>query len=158
MTLRRSDGSERTMKPRHIIVATGVSGIPVWPNVLGLDTFKGAVMHSGQYTTGADWKGRKALVIGTGNSGHDVAQDLCASGVDTTIVQRNPTYIVSIREAQKVYRPTARACRSRIATCLPPRCLIRCCAAPTSSRPPRCARPTGAAEGAGGARLQAHLR
>ena len=103
VTLKRSDGSERTMKPRHIIVATGVSGIPVWPDVPGLDTFKGAVMHSGQYTTGAAWKGRKALVLGTGNSGHDVAQDLCASGVDTTIVQRNPTYIVSIREAQKVY-------------------------------------------------------
>ena len=60
-------------------------------------------MHSGQYTTGAAWKGRKALVIGTGNSGHDVAQDLCASGADVTIVQRSPTYIVSIRQAQKVY-------------------------------------------------------
>ena len=103
VTLKRSDGSERTMNPRHIIVATGVSGIPIWPDVPGLDAFKGAVMHSGQYTSGADWKGRKALVIGTGNSGHDVAQDLCASGVDTTIVQRSPTYIVSIREAQKVY-------------------------------------------------------
>jgi cation diffusion facilitator CzcD-associated flavoprotein CzcO len=91
------------MKPRHIVVATGVSGIPVWPDVPGLDAFGGAVMHSGQYTSGADWKGRKAMVIGTGNSGHDVAQDLCASGVDTTIVQRSPTYIVSIREAQKVY-------------------------------------------------------
>ena len=103
VTLRRSDGSERIMKPRHIIVATGVSGIPIWPKIPGLDSFKGAVMHSGQYTSGAEWKGRKAMVIGTGNSGHDVAQDLCASGVDTTIVQRSPTYIVSIREAQKVY-------------------------------------------------------
>lgn len=103
VTLSRSDGSERTMKPRHIIVATGVSGIPVWPKIPGLDSFKGEVMHSGQYTTGAAWKGRKAMVMGTGNSGHDVAQDLCASGVDTTIVQRSPTYIVSIREAQKVY-------------------------------------------------------
>ena len=103
VTLRRSDGSERTMKPRHIIVATGVSGIPVWPDVPGLGSFEGEVLHSGQYTTGAAWKGRNAMVIGTGNSGHDVAQDLCASGVDTTIVQRSPTYIVSIREAQKVY-------------------------------------------------------
>ncbi len=103
VTLRRSDGSERTMKPRHIVVATGVSGIPIWPKVPGLDSFKGEIMHSGQYTSGVAWKGRKAMVIGTGNSGHDVAQDLCASGVDTTIVQRSPTYIVSIREAQKVY-------------------------------------------------------
>lgn len=103
VTLRRSDGSERTMRPRHIIVATGVSGIPIWPDIPGLKSFKGAVMHSGNYTTGAAWKDGNAMVIGTGNSGHDVAQDLCASGVHTTIVQRSPTYIVSIREAQKVY-------------------------------------------------------
>jgi putative flavoprotein involved in K+ transport len=103
VTLRRSDGSERTLKPRHLIVATGVSGIPIWPSVPGLDTFAGTVMHSGSYTSGEAWKGRKALVLGTGNSGHDVAQDLCSSGADVTLVQRSPTYIVSIREAQKVY-------------------------------------------------------
>jgi putative flavoprotein involved in K+ transport len=103
VTLKRSDGSERTLRPRHVIVATGVSGKPVWPSVPGLDQFAGTVLHSGDYTEGAAWKGRNALVLGTGNSGHDVAQDLCASGAHVTIVQRNPTYIVSIREAQKVY-------------------------------------------------------
>lgn len=103
VTLRRSDGSTRTMKPRHIVVATGVSGTPVWPDVPGLGSFRGAVVHSGNYTDGAAWKGRKALVVGTGNSGHDVAQDLCSSGADVTIVQRSPTYVVSIRQAQKVY-------------------------------------------------------
>jgi len=101
--LRRSDGSERTLRPRHIVVATGVSGTPIWPKVPGLESFGGEMMHSGRYTTGAAWKGREALVIGTGNSGHDVAQDLCASGANVTIVQRSPTYVVSIREAQKVY-------------------------------------------------------
>jgi putative flavoprotein involved in K+ transport len=103
VTLRRSDGSERTLKPRHVIVATGVSGIPVWPAIPGLNAFAGTVMHSGSYTSGTAWKGRKALVLGTGNSGHDVAQDLCSSGAQVTLVQRSPTYIVSIREAQKVY-------------------------------------------------------
>jgi cation diffusion facilitator CzcD-associated flavoprotein CzcO len=103
VTLRRSDGSERILKPRHLIVATGVSGIPVWPSVPGLDDFAGMVMHSGSYTSGEAWKGRKVLVLGTGNSGHDVAQDLCSSGAQVTLVQRSPTYVVSIREAQKVY-------------------------------------------------------
>jgi len=103
VTLRRTDGSERILKPRHLIVATGVSGIPIWPSVPGLDTFAGTVMHSGSYTSGKAWKGRQALVLGTGNSGHDVAQDLCSSGAHVTLVQRSPTYIVSIREAQKVY-------------------------------------------------------
>ena len=103
VTLRRGDGSERILKPRHLIVATGVSGIPIWPSLPGLDDFAGTVMHSGSYTSGEAWKGRKVLVLGTGNSGHDVAQDLCSSGAHVTLVQRSPTYVVSIREAQKVY-------------------------------------------------------
>jgi putative flavoprotein involved in K+ transport len=103
VTLKKSDGGARTLHPRHVIIATGVSGIPIWPKVAGLGRFAGTVLHSGNYTTSAPWKGRKALVLGTGNSGHDVAQDLCAGGAEVTIVQRSPTYIVSIREAQKVY-------------------------------------------------------
>jgi putative flavoprotein involved in K+ transport len=99
----RRDGRERLLHPRHVIFATGVSAIPSWPSIPGLESFAGTVLHSGDYTSGSAWKGRKAIVLGTGNSGHDVAQDLCASGADVTIVQRSPTYIVSIREAQKVY-------------------------------------------------------
>ncbi|MBV8413507.1 MAG: NAD(P)/FAD-dependent oxidoreductase, partial [Alphaproteobacteria bacterium] len=99
----KRDGQERVVRPRHVVFATGASGIPIKPDTPGLDAFKGRVMHSGAYTEGAEWKGRPAIVIGTGNSGHDVAQDLCASGADVTIVQRSPTYVVSIREAQKVY-------------------------------------------------------
>jgi len=43
------------------------------------------------------------LVLGTGNSAHDVAQDLQASGANVSLIQRSPTYIVSIQEAQRVY-------------------------------------------------------
>ncbi|MBV8400503.1 MAG: NAD(P)/FAD-dependent oxidoreductase, partial [Acetobacteraceae bacterium] len=102
-TLRRSDGTERIMRPRHLVFATGVSGIPVVPKLPGLDEFRGTVMHSGSYTDGTAWTGRNALVLGTGNSGHDVAQDLHASGAEVSIIQRSPTHIVSIREAQRVY-------------------------------------------------------
>jgi len=69
----------------------------------GLEHFKGTVMHSGSYTQGAAWKGRNTLVLGTGNSAHDVAQDLQASGARVSLIQRSPTYIVSIQEAQRVY-------------------------------------------------------
>src|SRR6195952_4404319 len=69
VTLRRADGSKRTMHPRHVVLATGVSGIPSVPEIAGLKNFNGTVIHSSQYTDGEEWKGRKALVIGTGNSG-----------------------------------------------------------------------------------------
>lgn len=102
VTVRRN-GAERVLKPRHLIFATGVSGIPVRPDLPGLAAFRGSVLHSGAYTSGREWKGRKALVLGTGNSGHDVAQDLSAAGAEVTMIQRSPTYVVSLKEAQKVY-------------------------------------------------------
>lgn len=99
----RGDGTRRLLKPRHLVFATGVSAMAQMPALPGLDTFGGTVLHSGQYTEGAGWKGRNVLVLGTGNSGHDVAQDLHSSGAHVTLIQRSPTYVVSIREAQRVY-------------------------------------------------------
>ena len=103
VTLTRADGSTRVMRPKHLVYATGVSSIPVRPKMPGLENFAGEVMHSGDYTEGHAWKGRRALVLGTGNSGHDVAQDLHASGAQVSLIQRSPTYVVSLKEAQSVY-------------------------------------------------------
>ena len=103
LTLATSDGTSRTVRPRHVVFATGVSAIPIWPKLPGLDDFKGTVVHSGDFTSGEAWSGRKALIVGTGTSAHDVAQDLEACGADVTLIQRSSTYVVSLKEAQKVY-------------------------------------------------------
>ena len=100
--LRQADGTERVMRPRHIIFANGVSGIPYIPELPGLDEFAGAVVHSHGFTDGAAWRGKRALVLGTGNSGHDVAQDLHSHGADTTIIQRGSTTVVSIDPSAKL--------------------------------------------------------
>ena len=85
-------------------MATGVSGIPNIPDIPSLKDFAGTVLHSSQYRDGEDWKGKRALVIGTGNSGHDIAQDLCSSGAQVTLVQRSPTLVVNIEpSAQLAY-------------------------------------------------------
>jgi putative flavoprotein involved in K+ transport len=105
VTLRRA-GARRTMHPRHVVLATGVSGIPSVPDIPGLKDFTGKVMHSSQYDDGENWKGKRAIVIGTGNSGHDIAQDLHSSGANVTLFQRSSTLIVSIEpSAQLVYAP-----------------------------------------------------
>lgn len=103
ISLRRPDGAVRTLRPRHLIFATGVSSMPIRPELPGLDSFAGTVLHSHQYAAGHAWAGRKALVLGTGNSGHDVAQDLHASGAEVTLIQRGSTLIVSLDVAQTVY-------------------------------------------------------
>ncbi len=94
--VKRPDGSERTLHPRHIVFANGVSGIPYVPELPGLDDFAGTIVHSEGFDDGSAWKGKNALVIGTGTSGHDIAQDLHSHGANTTIVQRGSTTVVSI--------------------------------------------------------------
>jgi putative flavoprotein involved in K+ transport len=103
-TLHRSDGTRRTIRPRHIVMATGVSGIPNLPDIPSLTAFTGPILHSSQYDDGEGWTGKRTLVIGTGNSGHDIAQDLCSSGAEVTLVQRSATLVTNIEpSAQLAY-------------------------------------------------------
>jgi hypothetical protein len=100
----RREGKERLLRPRHIVIATGVNGIPNLPDLPGLSDFAGEVVHSGAYGDGQQWQDRNAIVLGTGNSGHDVAQDLHGYGAKVTLVQRSPTTIVSVEPSgQLVY-------------------------------------------------------
>ncbi|WP_298258811.1 NAD(P)/FAD-dependent oxidoreductase [Bradyrhizobium sp.] len=104
VVLRIGDGTTRTMHPRHVVMATGVSGIPNIPDIPTLKNFSGTVLHSSRYDDGESWKGTRAVVIGTGNSGHDIAQDLHSSGARVTLVQRSPTLITNIEpSAQLAY-------------------------------------------------------
>jgi putative flavoprotein involved in K+ transport len=100
--LRRADGTGRVMHPRHIVMATGVSGIPSIPDIPALRSFAGTILHSSQYGDGEAWKGRNALVVGTGNSGHDIAQDLWSSGANVTLLQRSPTLIVNVEPSAQL--------------------------------------------------------
>jgi Pyridine nucleotide-disulphide oxidoreductase len=102
VTVRRADGTVRELHPRHIVMATGVSGIPNLPDIPGLRNFAGTILHSSQYDHGGAWKNKKALVIGSGNSGHDVAQDLHASGASVTLVQRSPTMVVNVEPSAQL--------------------------------------------------------
>jgi putative flavoprotein involved in K+ transport len=103
--VRRADGRQRTLKPRHVVMASGVSSIPYRPGIAGLNTFSGETLHSSQYVTGEKYAGQRVTVIGTGTSGHDIAQDLSSKGAHVTMVQRSPATVVSVgpSAAGKVY-------------------------------------------------------
>jgi cation diffusion facilitator CzcD-associated flavoprotein CzcO len=100
--VRRAGIGVRELHPRHIVLATGVSGIPNLPNIPTLRNFAGSILHSSQYDDGEAWRDKRVLVIGTGNSGHDIAQDLFASGAKVTLVQRSPTLIVNIEPSAQL--------------------------------------------------------
>jgi len=94
--LKRSDGTERVVRPRHLVFANGVSSYPMIPDLPGLEDFKGPVIHSEGFDSGAAWKGKRAFILGTGSSANDIALDLHSHGVHTTLIQRGSTTVVSI--------------------------------------------------------------
>ncbi|OAA55101.1 flavin-containing monooxygenase [Cordyceps fumosorosea ARSEF 2679] len=96
----KTDGSveERTFRPRHIIQATGYSGQKYLPDIKGMDSFKGHVLcHSSDFPGAKKdiGKGKKAIVVGCCNSGHDISHDFYENGYDVTMVQRSSTHVVS---------------------------------------------------------------
>jgi putative flavoprotein involved in K+ transport len=105
LRLRTRDSDERVIRPRHVVMASGVSGIPHIPDFEGLESYQGPVLHTSQFDRASDFTGKRVLVIGTGTSGHDVAQDLASNGADVVMMQRSPTTVVSVgpQAAGKVY-------------------------------------------------------
>jgi cation diffusion facilitator CzcD-associated flavoprotein CzcO len=107
VSLRLAHGTERRIKCRHIVLALGVSGgLPSIPRLPGDDQFEGDVLHSSAFKDGAAYKGKRVLVVGTGNSGHDVAQDLVVKGAcKVWMLQRGPCCVISLEPgAAMVYR------------------------------------------------------
>lgn len=96
--VRQADGQERRLKPKHLVAAMGLSGgTPRRADLPGAEDFAGTILHSAEFTSGRDWVGKRAVVIGTGNSGHDIAQDLHVAGAaEVHLVQRGPTCVVSL--------------------------------------------------------------
>jgi putative flavoprotein involved in K+ transport len=92
----------RQLEPRHVIMATGVSGIPNLPQIETLARFDGPAVHSSQYHDGQDWSGKNAIVLGCGNSGHDIAQDLHSNGARVTMIQRGSSLVVNIEPSAQI--------------------------------------------------------
>jgi len=99
----RADGSTRELRPEHIVMATSVSGTPKMPDIPSLDQFGGEVLHSSAYKNGDAYKGKSVAVFGTGNSAHDIAQDLHGSGAQVTMVQRSPSLVVDLEPSAQLY-------------------------------------------------------
>jgi len=88
------DGEEITLRPKQLVMATGMSGKPNLPEIPGMDVFRGDQHHSSQHPGPDAYKGKKAVVIGSNNSAHDICAALWENGADVTMVQRSSTHIV----------------------------------------------------------------
>jgi putative flavoprotein involved in K+ transport len=87
------DGEKVTLRPKQLVLATGMSGVPNIPQFKGADSFAGEQFHSSQYPGGDYCAGKKCIVIGSNNSSHDICADMWEHGADVTMIQRSSTHI-----------------------------------------------------------------
>ncbi|WP_326597392.1 flavin-containing monooxygenase [Streptomyces sp. NBC_01803] len=68
----------RRLRAAAVVVATGhTPKLPDWP---GLDDYAGELLHASAYRTPEPFRGRDVLVVGSGNSGAEIAADLASGG------------------------------------------------------------------------------
>jgi putative flavoprotein involved in K+ transport len=90
--VRTPDGD---ISARAVVVATGHNHTPHLPEWPGADGFAGELLHASTYRNAAPFAGRSVLVVGSGNTGAEIAVDLVEGGArDVAIAVRTPPHIV----------------------------------------------------------------
>ena len=92
------EGKEtRTLHPKQVVMATSLAGVPYTPAIPGMSEYKGGLLrHSSAHDSARNFVGKKVCVVGTSSSAFDTAFDCSRRGVDVTMLQRSPTYIMSL--------------------------------------------------------------
>ena len=83
-----------TLRPKQLVLATGMSGKPNIPDLPGQDVFRGDQHHSSAHPGPDAYAGKKVVVIGSNNSAFDICGALWEHDADVTMVQRSSTHIV----------------------------------------------------------------
>lgn len=124
LEIQKAGGGTRSITSSFVVIAGGGGGqnpvTPEYPNLvlhqasfairdllLPQENFQGVAMHSNDYTTPSQWKGKHGIIVGTANTGtfsapyglymadhaaHDVAEDMIDAGLSSvTMIQRNKT-------------------------------------------------------------------
>ena len=90
--LRTTDGD---VTADVVVVATGFNKDPVLPDWPGRETFTGEMVHSADYRNPVPYRDKDVLIVGTGNSGAEIAVDLVEGGAAKVMISvRTPPNIL----------------------------------------------------------------
>lgn len=113
VTISKGGVDERVLHPKHVVsersvpscrarsdcqvMATSLCGVPTTPVVPGMADWQGGtIRHSTAHDSSRDFVGKRVLVVGTSSSGFDTAYDCARRDIDVTMLQRSPTYVMSL--------------------------------------------------------------
>ncbi len=105
-----STGQDEIFTARFLIAATGYysydSGFT--PEFAGRDQFKGQVIHPQHWPESLQYGGKKVVVIGSGATAITLVPSMAAKGAHVTMLQRSPTYVLSVPAVDPLWSKLAR--------------------------------------------------
>jgi len=96
------DTSEGELRARFVVVATGYNHTPVLPDWPGRDEFTGDLVHGQDYRNPEPYRGRDVLVVGSGNTGAEIAVDLVEGGAARVRISIRTPPNVMLREVNGI--------------------------------------------------------
>lgn len=87
-----ASGASRTADA--VVMATGYSRVPFIPPWPGRERFARPLIHSAAYRNANEYRGRRVLVVGAGNSAAEIAAELVEGGAEVQLAVRTPPNIV----------------------------------------------------------------
>jgi cation diffusion facilitator CzcD-associated flavoprotein CzcO len=83
-----------TLSAQFLITATGFLCQPCTPDIPGIDTFSGRIIHSAEWDDSYSFTRRRAAVIGTGSTAVQLIPELAKEASELTVYQRTPIWVL----------------------------------------------------------------
>jgi monooxygenase len=75
---------------------------PYTPELAGRERFGGVIVHPQHWSPSIDYAGKRVIVIGSGATAVTLVPELAKTAAHVTMLQRSPTYVVSLPEQDKL--------------------------------------------------------
>ncbi|MEU8797608.1 NAD(P)/FAD-dependent oxidoreductase [Spirillospora sp. NPDC048819] len=90
------------LESRVLVSACGQLNRPVWPRIEGRESFTGTSFHSARWDHGADLRGKRIAVIGTGASAIQIVPEIAKEAAELRLFQRSAPYVID--KPDRLYR------------------------------------------------------
>jgi monooxygenase len=95
---KKKDGETTTVTCNFLLMCSGYYDYDrgYTPDFPGIEKYRGQVVHPQKWTDDIDWSGKRVVVIGSGATAVTLVPELARKAAHVTMLQRSPTYILSL--------------------------------------------------------------
>ncbi|WP_082356291.1 NAD(P)/FAD-dependent oxidoreductase [Novosphingobium sp. AAP83] len=101
VTVLTPDGTKQVHHADIVMSAVGILNMPVVPDIMGLSDFSGQIVHTSNWPTGLDLKGKRVAVVGNGASAMQVVPAIADDVAEMTVFARSKQWAAPFPQFRK---------------------------------------------------------